>query len=109
MGIFQLWGSREADDDMARRQQKQLDSAKVDAWAHDLKASMSDAEAFAAVYAALACDKSLLTAEIVEISFRVTGTRAKTKKQALASIGQQRLRLAHARAKSASALKTRTW
>lgn len=109
MGIFQLWGSRGADDDMARRQQKQPDAAKIEARARELKAALSDTDAFAAVYGALNTDKALLTAEAIEIAYRVTGTRAKTKKEALACIGQKRLRLAHAKAKSASAQKTRTW
>jgi hypothetical protein len=109
MGIFQLWSSRGAEDDMARNSRKQPDSAKIDARTSELKASMANAEAFAEVYGSLNSDATLLTAEAIEIAHRITGMRAKTKKQALASIGQQRLRLTHAKAKGASAQKTKTW
>lgn len=108
MGIFQFWGAREPDREMARKQSKP-DSANVDAWARQLKAAMKDAEAFKALYASFASTKDLSAGEAIEVAHKVTGIRPKTKKQAVTSIGQEQLRLAHAKAKAESAAKARTW
>lgn len=109
MGIMQLWGGRDTDEDMARAKTRTLDTTKIESLVHQLKATVRDTDAFKAVYSSIASDKILSTAEAIEIAYKFSGSRAKTKKAALAAIGQERLRVSHAKAKGESAAKTRTW
>ena len=110
MGIMQFWGGHEADEDMARAKARLLDAAKIDSWVLQLKSTLMDADAFKSVYTAIADDKSLSAPEVIEIACKfASGARVKTKKAALAAIGQERLRIAHAKRKGESAAKTRTW
>lgn len=100
----------EADDVMARASAKLLDSEKIDSLVERLKRSVRDAEAFKSVVSSIDDDKSLSAAEVIELSRRfVGGTKPKSRKAALTAIGQERLRLSHARAKAATAAKSRTW
>lgn len=109
MGILHFWSDEETDEDMARAKRRQVDAAKIDLWVSQLKKALKDADAFKAVYGAMDADGELSSAEIVEIAHKFTGSRTKTRKAALGSIGQERLRVAHAKAKGESAAKTRTW
>ena len=110
MAMFWSWaGKQEAAEDMARAK-RPLDTAKVDELVQQLKLSVKDPLAFKCVYAELLADKSLGAQEAIEIAYKfVGGFRHKSKKAALAAIGQERLRLAHSKAKGESAAKTRTW
>lgn len=106
MGIMQLWlGGQEADDDMARAEARPLDAAKIDSVVRQLKLAVADAHEFRSV----AEDRSISGPELIEIAHRFAGIRAKTKKAALTAIGQERMRMVHAKAKAASAAKTKTW
>jgi hypothetical protein len=111
MSIFsRIWNSSEADDEMARASARPLDIEKIDALVDQLKQSVRDAEMFKSVVTSIDDDKSLSSAEIIEISRRfVGGTKAKSRKAAITALGQERLRLSHARAKAATAAKSRTW
>ncbi len=109
MGIMQLWGGRDTDDEMARAKTRTLDSMKIETLVRQLKSTVRDTDAFKAVYSSIASDKTLSTAEAIEIAYKFAGARQKTKKAALASIGQERLRVSHAKAKAESAAKSRTW
>jgi hypothetical protein len=111
MGIMQLWGGRDdTDEDMARANARVLDAAKVASWVRQLKATLKDADAFKEVYTSIADDKTLSAQEVIEIAYGFAGgKRAKNKKSALASIGQERLRASHAKRKAESAAKARTW
>jgi hypothetical protein len=110
MSILGFWAlNEEATEDMARNAQL-VDIAKVDELVAQLKLTVKDPDAFKPVYAALVADKSITAQEAIEIAHRfVGGFREKSKKAALAAIGQERLRLQHAKAKGESAAKTRTW
>jgi hypothetical protein len=100
---------QETAEDMARAR-RPLDTAKIDELVAQLKHTVKDPDAFKSVYTALLTDKSLTAQEAIEIAFGfVGGFRKKSKKAALAAIGQERLRLAHSKAKGESAAKTRTW
>jgi hypothetical protein len=108
--MFRLWaGEQEAAEDMARAK-RPLDTAKVDELVQQLKLTAKDPLAFTSVYTELLADKSLSAQEAIEVAYRfVGGFRHKSKKAALAAIGQERLRLAHSKAKGEAAAKTRTW
>jgi hypothetical protein len=108
--MFGSWsGEQEAAEDMARVT-RPLDMAKVDGLVQQLKLTVKDPVAFKSVYTTLLADKSLGAQEVIEIAYRfVGGFRHKSKKAALAAIGQERLRLAHSKAKGESAAKSRTW
>lgn len=110
MSILQPWAfKQEFSEDMARAT-RPLDAAKVDELVAQLKLTVKDPDAFKSVYTALLADKSLTAQEAIEIAYRfVGGFRQKSKKAAFAAIGQERLRLAHSKAKGESAAKTRTW
>lgn len=110
MGIMQLWGGHEADDDMARTKGRQLDAAKIESWVRQLKSALNKTDEFKAVYTAIAEDKSLSAQEVIEVAYKFTsGARTRTKKAALAAIGQERLRGLHAKRKGETAAKTRVW
>ncbi len=100
MSMLQFWDkNQELREDMARKA-RPVDTAKVDELVSRLKLTVKDPEAFKPVYTALLDDKSLSAQEAIEIAYRfVGGFRQKSKKAALAAIGQERLRLAHAKAK----------
>ncbi len=100
MFMLQSWAlNQETAEDMARAA-RPLDSAKIEELAAQLKLTVKDPDAFKSVYTALLADKSLTAQEAIEIAYRfVGGFRQKSKKAALAAIGQERLRLAHSKAK----------
>ncbi len=110
MSMLQSWALKnEEAEDMARNA-RPIDIAKVDGLVAQLKFTVKDPDAFKPVYTALVADKSLTAQEAIEIANKfVGGFRQKSKKAALAAIGQERLRLAHSKAKGESAAKTRTW
>src|SRR5579864_2594152 len=110
MSMLLSWAfKQESAEDMARAA-RPIDSAKVDELVSQLKLTVDDPEAFKSVYTELLTDKSLTAQETIEIAYRfIGGFRKKSKKAALAAIGQERLRLSHAKAKGESAAKTRTW
>ena len=110
MSMLQSWSfKQEAAEDMARAA-RPLDTARIEELVAQLKLAVKDSDAFKSVYTELLADKSLTAEEAIEIAYRfVGGFRKKTKKAALAAIGQERLRLAHSKAKGESAAKTRTW
>lgn len=110
MAIFGLLGGREPDDEMAQAAAKPLDADKIKSWAGDLKRAVHDRPAFDAAFAKLGADKSVSAAEIVEIArLFAHGFKAKSKKDALLAIAQERMRLANGRAKAASAAKAKGW
>ena len=92
------------------RAARPLDTARVEELVAQPKLAVKDSDAFKSVYTALLADKSLMAQEAVEIAYRFAGGfRQKSKKAALAAIGQERLRLVHSKAKGESAAKTKTW
>jgi hypothetical protein len=105
-----MWvGEQETTEDMSRAT-KPLDTTKVDERVRQLKLTVKDPPAFKSIYIALLADKSLSAQEAIEIAHRfVGGFRHKSKKAALAAIGQEQLRLAHSKAKGEAAAKSRTW
>jgi hypothetical protein len=109
MGMLGWLGGREAED-MARATSRPLDAAKINGYADRLKASVRDATAFDVAFAELVDDSSLSAQEVIGIAHAfVGGARPKTKKSALASIGQERMRVAHAKSKGDSASKAKMW
>ena len=110
MGIMQLWGGHDTDEDMARANARPLDKVKVDALVQQLKLAVRDPDSFKRLLSSIESDRALSAAEIAAIAQGfVGGVRPKSKKAAIAAIGQERLRLSHAKAKGESAAKTRTW
>lgn len=111
MSIFAGWlGGQEADDDMVRASSKPIDEVKVNALVQQLKLAVRDHGAFEGVYGAIIQDKQLSTGELAVIAQRFAGgIKPKSKKAAIAAIGQERLRIVHADAKARSAAKARVW
>ncbi len=110
MSMLSSWGFRQEPDQVMARTARPIDIARVDGLVSQLKLTVRDPEAFKTVYAALLADKSLSANEAIEVAYKfIGGFRQKSKKAALAAIGQERLRLAHATAKAESAAKTKTW
>ena len=111
MGIIGNWlGGHEADEDMARANARPLDSARIEALVQQLRLTVKDADAFKPVYSAIALDTTLSAQDVIAIAqMFVGGTKPKSRKAALTAIGQERLRLSHAKAKGESAAKTRVW
>lgn len=110
MGIMQLWGGHGTDEDMARANTRKLNTVKIDAWVQQLKLAVRDPEAFKRLLASIESDRALSAAEVAAIAQGFAGGASpKNKKAAIATIGQERLRLSHAKAKGESAAKTRTW
>lgn len=111
MSIFtRIWSGSEADEEMARASAKALDNEKIDTHVGQLKKLVRDAEALQSAIDSLDGDTALSANEIVEISHRfLGGKKPKSRKAAIAALGQERLRLSHARAKAATAAKSRTW
>lgn len=110
MGIMQLWGGHDTDEDMARANARPLDKVKVDAFVQQLKLAVREPEAFKRLLTSIESDRALSAAEVLAIAQAfVGGTKPKNKKAAISAIGQERLRLSHAKAKGESAAKTRTW
>jgi len=111
MSILTSWlGVREADEEMARANAKPLDAVKIDAYVKQLKLAVRDGQAFESVYTEIEGDTTLAAAEVVAIAQAfVGGSKPKSRKVALASIRQERLRVSHAKSKSESAAKARTW
>lgn len=110
MGIMQLWGGHDTDEDMARANSRPLDQIKVDALVQQLKLAVRDPGSFKRLLASIESDRAITAAEIALIAQGFAGgAKPKNKKAAIAAIGQERLRLSHATAKAESAAKTRTW
>lgn len=111
MSILLNWlGGREADEDMARAKTKPVDEAKVNAFVQQLKLAVRDGNAFKGVYDAIQEDDTLSAAELGAIAQGFAGgVKPKSKKAALAAIGQERLRIFHADAKAKSASKSKVW
>lgn len=111
MSIFaRIWSGSEADDEMARASAKLLDNEKIDKLVGQLKKLVRDGEALQSAIDSLDADESFSAGEIVEISHRfLGGKKPKSRKAAIAALGKERLRLSHARAKAATAAKSRTW
>jgi len=110
MGIMDFLGGREVDETMARSNAPPLDAAKIDYYVIRLKAAVYDRTAFDSLYAALIADKGVSVGEMIEIARNFThGVNSKSKKDAILAIGQERMRLAHAKSKAASAAKSKSW
>lgn len=109
MGMLASWlGGAEAGDDMARA--RPLDAKKVTQLTNALRAAGDDAAVLKEAYRTICDDDSLSAAEVIEIAHQyLGGVKPKSRKAALSAIGQERLRLAHAQAKAASAAKVRVW
>ena len=103
------FGGHEAGHDMARANARPIDAAKVDAHLRQLKAAVKDGDAWKAAYGALIDDASLSAQEVVAVAQAFVGTKYKTRKAALTGIGQERMRVSHAKSKGESAAKTRLW
>lgn len=100
----------ECEDDEMARAKKPLDEAKVDDLVQKLQTSLTDAEDFRQIYLSIVNNDKLSTLEVVSIAHKfVGGQKPKSRKAALTAIGQERLRLVHAKAKSATAAKSKTW
>lgn len=110
MDMFDEQVGREAGDDMARTSTKPIDNDLVDGFVSRLKRDVSNGEEFKVVMAEIADHASLSAVEIIEIAHRfVGGLKPKSRKAALTTISQERLRLSHAKAKAETAAKARTW
>ncbi len=110
MSILSLLVGRETEDDMARAKPRPADPAIIADYLRDLKRCVHDRSAFEAVRSRLEADKTLSAGEVINIASAFAhGLRAKSKKAALVAISQERMRLANAAAKAASAAKARTW
>jgi len=109
MGMFTTWLGRDEDrDDMARSKAQPIDAEKVELLTQQLRAAVADAKAFEGLYKGIADNKSLSGAEVVAIAKKFAGGSPKNRKAAITAIAQERLRLAHSKAKAQSA-KTRVW
>lgn len=108
MGMLDWFGGHESED-MPRAKARPLDMAKIDQHVRSLKAAVRDGDAWKPTYAALVDDKSLTTQEVIAIAESFVGLRPKSKKAALTAIGQERMRVSHAKSKGDSAAKTRVW
>ena len=95
---------------MARTSSRPLDIKLVDEFVSRLKASLNDTDDFKEVYGSM-CDHPTLSAqEIIEVAYRfLGGLKPKSRKAALTSISQERLRLTHAKAKGETAARSKTW
>jgi hypothetical protein len=107
--LLSLEEGLEADEAMARGA-KVIDDVKVERVVSLLSAHVSDAGKFRQTLESIASDRSLGSAELIEIAYRfVGGKRQKSGKAALLSVAQERLRISHAVAKGVTASKTRVW
>ena len=111
MGMLSSWlGGNEAGEDMARASSRPLDSAKIEALAQKLRLTVNDAAAFKQVLLAVESDASMNVQEIVAIAHQfVGGLKPKSRLAALTAISQERVRVAHAKSKAASAAKAKAW
>lgn len=111
MAILGNWlGGREAGEDMARANARPLDAARIDSIVQQLKLAVKDADAFKRVYDSIADDEALTAQEVIAIAHKfVGGIKPKSKKAAITAIGQERMRVSHAKSKGESAAKTRLW
>lgn len=108
--MFQQVGRDTENEDMARAGTKPLDAALVDSYVTQLRQTVSDRSAFDDLYARLSTDKSVTVAEMIAIARNfANSTTAKSKKDAILAIGQERSRLTHAQAKAASAGRSKAW
>ena len=110
MGMLGWLGGREAGEDMARAKAGPIQAARVDEIVGQLKSTVGNADAFSRVYGALAEDASLTTQDVIAVAHKfVGGAKPKTKKVALIAIGQEWMRVSHAKSKTESAAKTKLW
>ena len=95
-------------EDMPRSAARPLDSRRVEQTLAAVTRAAGNSAAFQPVLDSLTCDE-LGDAEVVEVARRFTGEKIRGRKAAIKAIGQEHLRLAHQKAKRASAGKTRVW
>ena len=99
----------EADNDMPRHAARSLGLKEIDSHLESLRRCASDTAAFQLALDRLSSDREVSASDMIELARRFTGSAAKSRKAALQAIGQEHLRLAHQRAKGASATKARVW
>lgn len=110
MGMLGFISGRQADEDDMAARARALNTEAIEGHLARLKATTYDREAFHAAYATLVADKSLAAGDVIELARCFTcGARVATKKAALLAIGQERSRLALAKAKVASAARAKIW
>jgi hypothetical protein len=110
MGIMDFLGGRQVGDDMAGAKARPLDAAKIEGYVSQLKRVVYDRPAFDAVFQSLIADKAVSASEMIEIARAFAhGVKVKAKKDAILAIGQERMRLSHAKSKSESATKAKGW
>jgi len=107
--LSRLLGRTDGSEEMSRSATVQVSPA-VEELTQQLRANVADAASFADVVERIQCDDSLSASDVITIAHSfVGGRRAKSRKAAFTAIEQERLRLSHARAKSASASKSPVW
>jgi hypothetical protein len=105
-----LLRGRETDEDMAHAKAKPLDDVRIDEHVQHLRRTIKDGPAFKLVYESLVNDQRLSAQDVIAIAYKfVGGKRPPTRKAALTTIGQERMRVSHAKSKAASAAKSTTW
>ncbi len=110
MSILSAWLGWDREDEMARSKKLSIDETKVDAWVARLKLASRNAAQFDLVFGELEGGEGLTTAEITAVAHKFAGgAKPKSKRAALLAIAQERQRVAHSKAKGASAAKTRVW
>lgn len=107
--LSRLLGRTDESEEMSRAATVQVSPA-VEELTQQLRANVADAASFSDVVERIQSDDSLSASDVIAIAHSfVGGRRAKSRKAAFTSIEQERLRLSHARAKSASASKAPVW
>lgn len=110
MGMFEELTGREDGDDMARTKAREIDETLIEEFVLRLKSTLTNADEFRIAFSELNSPAVLSGPEVVEIAHRLLGgLRAKSRKAALTSISQERLRLSHAKAKSETAARSKVW
>jgi hypothetical protein len=110
MGMLDFIGGGRSDDDEMAAKSHALNAEAIERHLALLKAVTYDREAFQKAYQALVADKAMTAVDMVELARRYTcGARTPSKKAAILAIGQERSRLALAKAKAESAARAKTW
>ena len=110
MFMRQSVDSKPDDPDMARKTARPLNTEAIERYHIRLKAATYDRDVFRHIVGELEADKSMSAADVIEIARKFTlGHRAASKKAALLAMRQERVRLALAEAKAASAGRSKTW
>ena len=98
------------EDDVARAKAQPIDAKRIAAVVAELRSAIEDDGAYKSVVERLATDKSFAASEVVLIAHAfLGGVKQKNRQAAVSAIARRRLEIAHARAKEASAAKTRLW